>query len=355
MAFQTIKNVKIVGVAATVPNYVEENSTLNLFQSNHDYRKFVESTGVARRHIAPDDVCASDLCLKSAEVLLDELCWKKEEIDCLIFVSHSPDYRYPATACILQSRLGLSNSCMSFDISLGCSGWVYGLSVAGSLLSSGNFKKALLLVGDVTSRSKSPEDKSTFPLFGDSGSATAIVYDDGANGFLTHLGTDGNKYDTILIEDGGSRNPATPQSFEKKEYAPGIVRNRLQTGMDGMSVFSFGISRAPKSVRALLQNFKLKQEEIDYFLFHQANLMMNKKIQQKLNLPDEKVPYALKNFGNTSSGSIPLTMVSEIQEVINRSADSPLKMIACGFGVGLSWGSVYFELNETICCNLLTY
>ena len=121
--------------------------------------------------MASEGQTASDLCLEAAEKLLKELGWEKEDVDCLLFVSHSPDYRYPATACILQGKLGLSQECMSFDISLGCSGWVYGLTVAGSLVTSGKFKKALLLTGDVTTSSKSKKDRTTYPLFGDAGSA----------------------------------------------------------------------------------------------------------------------------------------------------------------------------------------
>lgn len=353
MAFQEIRNVEIRGFAACVPSTVEENAALDLFKAEAEYQKFVESTGVERRRVAGSNQCASDLCLKAAENLLQELKWSKGDIDCLVFVSHGSDYKYPATACVLQSRLRLSQHCMSFDISMGCSGWVYGLSVIGSIISASKFKKVLLLVGDVTTAAKSKKDKSTYPLFGDAGSATALSFREGAPGFRTHMGTDGKNYRAIMVEDGGSRNRVTAESLVEKEYEPGVFRNRLQTKMDGMSVFSFGITKAPKSVSELLAAFGIDKHSIDYFVFHQANLMMNRRIQKKLNIPDEKHPYALKNFGNTSSGTIPLTMVSELRNAINQTDKYPLQMVACGFGVGLSWGSVHFTLTDAICCKLL--
>lgn len=354
MAFQKIDNVEIVGLAACVPADTVENSELDVFENETEYRKFVEFTGVERRHITKIGVnCASDFCLHSAEQLIEELNWNKEEIDCLVFVSHSPDYKYPATACILQSKLGLSQECMSFDVSLGCSGWVYGLSIIASIISSGKIEKALLLSGDTASFSKSRKDKGTYPLFGDSGSATALIYKEGADGIVTHLGTNVKNHKAIIIEDGGGRNPVTSESLIEREYEQGIFRNRLQTHMDGMSVFSFGISTAPKSVNALLNKFQIDKNAIDYFVFHQANLKMNQIIQKKLSIPDEKVPYVLKDYGNTSSGSIPLAMVVQLNDEINNSNLKKLNMIACGFGVGLSWGSAYFSLHSAICCDLI--
>lgn len=353
MAYQTIKNVKIAGIAASVPVHIEENHSLNLFQSSEDFNKFVASTGVERRRKSPKELCASDLCLQAAEQLIEKLKWEKKEIECLIFVSHSPDYRFPATACILQSRLGLQNECMSLDISLGCSGWVYGLSTIASLISASKFKKGLLLAGDTTTFSKSPKDKGTYPLFGDSGSATALEYAEGANEMFFHMATDGKNYDAIIMEDGGCRNCFNEKSLIETEFEDGSIRNKMHTSMDGMTVFSFGITKVPKSVRKFLDKFNINKDEIDFFVFHQANKMINGRIQKKLNIPDNKMPSILKNFGNTSSGSIPLTMVVELKDQINEIGEKPLSFITCGFGVGLSWGSAYFRLNNAISCDLI--
>ncbi len=353
VAFQHIKNIEIVGLAGCVPSNIQENASLNLFQNNGELNKFVETTGVERRRIVSPGVCASDLCYHAAERLIGELNWEKDEIDCLVFVSGTPDYLHPATACILQGRLGLPQECMSLDITMGCSGWVYGLSIIASAVAAGRFRKALLLVGDTTSMTKSPKDKSTYPLFGDAGTATALVYKEGAQGIMTHLATDGTGYRAIIVEDGGARNPFSADSLKEKEYGPGIVHNRLHTHLDGMSVFSFGISKPPKSINALMQQFQLNKDEIDYFVFHQANKMMIDKIIKKLNIPAEKTPLVLKDFGNTSSSSIPLVMVSRMKDAMNGSRDKSLKIMACGFGVGLSWGSVFFTLQNACCCDMI--
>ena len=350
MAFQKIKNVKIEGITACVPANIEENSTLSLFPSFDEYEKFVATTGIERRHVAPKEICASDLCFAAAEKLILDLGWKKDEIDCLIFVSQTPDYKLPATSCVLQHRLGLSNNCMSFDISLGCSGWVYGMTTMSALLSSGSCQKGLLLVGDTVTKTKSPLDKSTYPLFGDAGTATALSYENAAKGVSACLYTDGSNYDAIMIEDGGYRNPVEMDSFEVKEYENGSIRNRLQSILDGSSVFIFGISKAPKSVNNLIEHFQIDKDKVDYFVFHQANMLMNEKIRNKLKLPENKVPYILKDFGNTSSTSIPLTIVNKLKKDVTTKNQH---LIACSFGVGLSWGAIEFDLNKIKCCELI--
>lgn len=350
MAFQSFRNIKISGVAACVPENVEENSTLNLFQSPEEYDRFVATTGIERRRVVKNGLCSSDLCYEAAERLIEKLQWAKEDIDCLVFVSQTPDYILPATACVLQKRLRLSNECMAFDISLGCSGWVYGITVLASLLSNGTCRKGLLLAGDTVTVTKSPRDKSTYPLFGDAGTATAVEFQEAEEGIVSYLCTDGDGADTIMIRDGGFRHPFSKDSLVYKEYENGSVRNDLQSYLDGTSVFTFGISKAPKSVRRLLEYSGKNTEDIDYYIFHQANMLMNEKIRTKLKLPAEKVPYILKDYGNTSSTSIPLTLVARLKERL-RNAD--LNIVACGFGVGLSWGSVLFSTKSIVCCDLI--
>jgi len=345
MAFQKISNVSIKGVSACVPKYKEDNKMLSLFQNKDDINKFIETTGIEYRRMVKDSgVCSSDLCYHAASRLLEEINWNPEEIDCLIFVSQTPDYILPATACILQDRLGLSQDCYTLDISLGCTGWVYGLSVISSLLSGGLMRKGLLLVGDTTTVTKSPRDKSTYPLFGDAGSATALEYDPGSEkDMMFHYGTDGSRYEAIMIPDGGFRNFFNDQSFKEEVIEPGIARNRLQSILNGPAVFTFGITKAPKSVNTLLEQFGMEKESIDYFIFHQANLFMNEKIRKKLKIEGAKVKYSLKDYGNTSSASIPLTMVTE-----HGSELSHKKLLACAFGVGLSWASVVLEVKDLV-------
>ncbi len=353
MSFLNIPNVKISGIASCVPQERLDNRHSTLFSSTEDADRFVETTGIEKRHIVGElGICTSDLCFQAAEKLIDDLQWDKSEIDCLIFVTQTPDYILPATSCILQDRLGLSKDCYALDISLGCSGWVYGLSVITALMQTGMFKKGLLLAGDTTTVTKSPKDKSTFPLFGDAGTATSLEFEKGAAGFKFHFGTDGSGFESIIIKDGGFRHPFSEDSLIEKEFEGGIVRNNLQSSLNGANVFTFGIGRAPKSVNALLEHFELNVEGIDFAIFHQANKMMNEKIRTKLKLPEEKVPYSIGEFGNTSSASIPLTMNYRLKEILEKSTN---KVIACGFGVGLSWGSVYFETQNIVCPEIQEY
>lgn len=343
MAFLTNNSVSIRGIAACVSKTVEDNLSLPLFPNRDIARKFIAATGVERRHVASKEVCTSDLCYVAADNLINELGWERSEIDCLIFVTQTPDYILPATSCILQDRLKISKECYALDISLGCSGWVYGLSVIGSLMSSGCFKKGLLLAGDVTTKIHSPQDKSSYPLFGDAGTATAIEFEENAPQIKFHFSTDGSGFQAIMIPDGGNRNRITPSSFEYRDEGDGVVLNNLNVALNGMDVFSFGISKAPLSINNLLNKFDINKEMVDFYILHQANKFMNEKICKKLKLPEHKIPYSLKNFGNTSSASIPLTMVTELKDKLS---NDKLEIIGCGFGVGLSWGSVSFSTNK---------
>jgi 3-oxoacyl-[acyl-carrier-protein] synthase-3 len=348
MAFFTIKNVAVKGIAASVPAHKEDQNDLPFF-SNEERQKLVASTGIESRRVSTREICTSDLCLKAAQLLIKDLNWEKDEIDALIFVTQTPDYILPATSCLLQHRLGLKQDCYTLDISLGCSGWIYGLSTIGSLLSSSGLKKGLLLVGDTPSKICSKEDKSTYPLFGDAGTATAV--ESAPNSDLKfHVSSNGEGSNAIIVPDGAYRNMVNQDSLIYQKIEENITRNKLQVILDGMDVFSFGTSEAPKSVDGLISNFDLDKETIDYFVFHQANMFMNEKIRKKLKIPVEKVPYSLSRFGNTSSATIPLTMVSEIEKEL---AGSKKKIIACGFGVGLSWGSVYFETDKIVVSPLI--
>ncbi len=338
MAFLEIPNARISGVAAAVPREVEENVTYPLFQEG-EAEKFIASTGVCRRHVS-QKYLSSDLCYAAAQQLLCDLGWEANTIDGLVFVTQGQDYILPATSCILQQRLGLSEECATLDVSLGCSGWVYGLSVAAGWLQAGS-KRVLLLCGD-TSHATSREDKSAWPLFGEAGTATAVEFDENASSLKFHLATDGSGYDAIIIPDGGFRNPFSADSLIPQEISPGITRAPINTVLDGMNVFAFGISKPPQSVKKLCERFSLSLEEVDYALFHQANKFLNEKIRKKLKLPEEKVPYCLDEFGNTSSASIPLLMVTRLREQLKTR---PCYCLGGGFGVGLSWGTVAFHTD----------
>lgn len=342
MAFLEFKNVRIAGISAGVPKRKLCNLDIKNISADYDSAAFVETTGVLERRI-DEALTTSDLCVAAAEKLLADLGWDKSEVDGVIFVSQTTDYYLPATACIVQDRLGLSRECYAEDIVLGCSGWVYGLSSLVSLMANGGIKKALLMAGDAKRHVETND-----PLFGFAGTVTALEYVEGAAGLRFHFGTDGSGFDAIIIPDGGSRNQVTENSF-KDEVIDGKHYNRMQTRMKGMDVFSFGISTAPKSVKKLAENFGFDYLDADYFVFHQANMKMNNMIAKKLKLPAEKVPSCMYHFGNTSSASIPLTIVTQLKG----KCEDKAKFICCGFGVGLSWGTVAFETENTVISDLV--
>ena len=349
MASFSINNIAVKGMAAAVPANKAYNKDYP-YLSAEDIAKFMEATGVEERRIAPKEMCTSDLCQAAAEQLIHDLQWEKKNIEILVFVSQTPDYILPVTSALLQNKLELSKDCVAFDIPLGCSGYVYGLSVISGMMKAAGFKKGLLLVGDTSSKLVSEKDKSTMPLFGDAGSATCLEYDEAAPPLFFNVGTDGSGSNAIIVPDGGARNQITTDSFTYQVIDEGIERNRCQLVLDGMDVFSFGISQAPKTVNALLEKYSIDKEKTDYFVFHQANLMMNKMIAKKLKLPEHKVPYSLNQFGNTSSATIPLTIVSQLKTAITEGDKS---LVLCGFGVGLSWGTAYIQTKNLVVSQLI--
>lgn len=341
MAFLEIKNVRVAGIASGVPATIVKNTDENVHSDNYDAAAFVETTGVEERRCS-SVLTTSDLCYKAAEKLIEDLKWDKSDIEGLIFVSQTPDYIEPATSCILQDRLGLSKECFAEDISLGCSGWVYGLCTAATLVSNG-LKKVLLCVGDAKTICAEEND----PLFGNAGTVTALEYSEDVDSMKFHFGTDGSGFDALIIPDGGSRNRITMDGF-KKETIEGKEYNRFMIRMKGMDVFSFGITTAPKSVKKLSEHFNIDYLLYDYLLLHQANMKMNDFIVKKLKFSKDKAPSCMRKYGNTSSASIPLTITTQLgQSACNSS------LICCGFGIGLSWGTVAIKLKDAVISELV--
>lgn len=352
MAFIEIKNVSIRGVAAAAPERKVLNKDFPKL-SEDQLRQYIKTVGVVERRCAIHDgsLCTSDLCYEAAEKLLGEMGWNREEIGLLVFVSHTQDYKLPSTSCILQERLGLSKETMAFDVPLGCSGFVYGLGITGSILSQGFINKALLLVGNTQSVYASPEDKSTALLFGDAGAAVALEFDQSQEESIKlHFQTDGSGYESLIVPDGGCRHPFNEHSLDMEEFEEGIRRTRIHEKMDGGAVFSFGFFSVPKSLNALIKQYEINIESVDYLLLHQANKFMCDNIRMKLKLPEEKVPFNIDRFGNTSGASIPLLMVTELQDQLR---NRKLRHLACGFGVGLSLGSACFSTDHIIVPDLI--
>ena len=337
MAFFKIDNVKIAGISACVPPKQVENIDSTLIEDKKELEKYIETTGVKRRYIAEEGICSSDLCLEAAEKIIEELDWKKEDIECLIFVSQTPDYIFPATACVLQDRLKLSSNCMSFDITMSCPGWIYGLSTISAILSAGKIKKGLLLVGETSTKAKSPYDRVNL-LAGDAGTATALEFNTSASPIIFDMHTDGSNFKSLIIPDGGYRNPVTKESFEYVMCKDDILRNRLQANMEGDSIFSFAVNTAPKEINALLSKLAVDKADVDYFLIHQANQMINKFIQKRLKVDDSKCIYNITDFGNTSSTSIPLMIISKLREKF-----IGMKIVCSACGTGLAGGNMVLD------------
>lgn len=338
MAFINCPNVRIAGLAAGVPKTVVKTVSRNPKYSDED---FVKNVGVAEKRI-DDRYTSSDLCHAAGEQLILDLGWSKDEIGVLVFISQYPDYIVPATSCILQNKLGLNKECISLDIPLGCSGWVYGLSTTISLLKNSNYKKAILLAGDARRMCSS---QLLDPLFGFAGTATAIELTDESSGISFHFGSDGSGYESIIIPEGGARNRFNEHTLDIVYDEDGIARNGLCSRMNGMDVFAFAISTAPKSIKKLASSLDLKLDDVDFMVLHQANKKINDLIAKKLKFGEERVLESLPKFGNTSSASIPLSIITNLSTDDLKSRKS---FITCGFGVGLSWGTSYFKLENCV-------
>ena len=343
MAFLEFSNVRIAGFSAGVPKNVIKSKSRNPKYSDEE---FIENVGCAEKRI-DDSFTTSDLCYYAAEQLINDLEWKKEEIDAIIFVSQYRDYILPITATILQDKLGLSKECYATDIPMGCSGWVYGLSVLAALMQGGGIRKSLLLTGDAR---RMHEAELLDPLFGFAGCVTALEYQADANKITMHMGSDGSGYDAIIIPDGGARNRFNELTFLVSEDEEGIRRNGLCSRMKGMDVFSFAISTAPKSVKKLAERHQIDLTAVDYLVLHQANKSINERIAKKLGFGPERVLNSMEYFGNTSSASIPMSIVAQTTSDTYKETKS---FMTCGFGVGLSWGTAYFELKDCIISELV--
>ena len=353
MSYLNIKHVKVRGIAACVPERVEENRNYDRIPAE-EIEKYIETTGVVRRHCAVHDgsICTSDLCQKAAEKLLVDLGWSKDEIGLLLFVSQTTDYRLPSTACVLQDKMGITKNCLAFDITLGCSGYLLGMGTAGSILQNGTIKKALVMVGNTQSEFASYEDRSMYLLLGDAGTVTALEYteDDDYDEMDFSYMTDGSGRASVIVPDGGSRNPTNAHSFEYEDCGDGIRRTRLHEKMEGADVFAFATFYVPRNFKALTERINLNKDDVDYMLIHQANKFLMEKLRKKLGFEPEKCPYNIQEFGNTSGATIPLLMVTNLQ---NELAKRPLTLCMTTIGVGFSLGSGCIRTHNVHVPNLM--
>lgn len=331
----------IRAMSACVPQKIISNRDLGYLIPESDIEKTIENIGIEERRLADDDVCASDLCYKAAKKLMEDNNIDSNSIDVLLFMSQTSDYRIPATAPILQHRLGLSKDTACLDLSLGCSGYVYALSTAFAYASMEGVNRVLLLDGETFSKIVNKRDKVDWPLYGDAATATLIEKGDFEESVFI-LKSDGAGEDAVKIPSGGMRNRVTASSILETEREEGNIRNDLEVYMDGMDVFNFAMSVVPKSVKEIVKETDTTLDDIDWLVFHQANKFMTDFFAKRLKFDMNKVPYCIQKYGNTSSTSVALTIVSELESKL-KNGD---RVVMCGFGAGLSWGTARIVFNN---------
>ena len=349
MSDLSISGIAFKGVAAAVPKSKQDNAELKSLDEK-SRKEIIERVGIRYRHIANDYTTAADLCQISAEKLLNQLSWNAEDVGILVFVTQTPDYTVPGTASQLQHKLGLHENAICIDVNQGCAGYVYGMSVLCGMMKSFNISKGLLLVGDTITKLVSENDNSIWPIFSDAGSATAFELDASVGETQFRLGSKGVDFEAIHIPSGGFRKPLTEFSMQQIEVSKGVVRAENQLSMNGQAVFTFGLSTVASEIKELLKKSETTASDFDFLVLHQANQFLNDAIARKVGFEKEKVPSSLYDFGNTSCTTIPVTLVSQLQKQL---AEKPLKLLLCGFGVGLSWGSVILDTDKVVCPELI--
>jgi 3-oxoacyl-[acyl-carrier-protein] synthase-3 len=330
-------------MASCVPKRVLSNLEDCPPSLRSERERLIRNIGIETRRICPEWQCFSDLAFIAAEKLLRDLDWEKSDIDALVVVTQSPDYLIPSTAIILQDRLGLGHATIAYDVNLGCSGYPFGIHLLGSMISSGTIKKALLLVGDKCATEREP-------LFSDAGTVTALEYSEDAQPIFFDLNSDGSGHKAIMLPVGGHREPYAHFHSIPTKDEHGRNHWRSDLILDGPSVLSFSTQKVPPSVERTLAFANLPIDSIDYFVFHQANRMINETIRKKLRLLESRVPSTLRDFGNTSGASIPVTMTVQLRNALSHGNH---KLLLGGFGVGLSWGTCILNIEGAVMPELI--
>lgn len=317
----------ICAIRSHLPEYRLTNEELAREFKDWNVQKIYEKTGISTRAIAAPDECASDLGVAAAERLFVDGVCKRDDIDYLLFCTQSPDYFLPASACVMQDRLGLRQSCGALDINQGCSGFVYGLTLAKGLIESGTAGNVLLITAETYSKYIDPADRSVRTIFGDGGSAALIRTVESDRTLIGPfvLGTDGSGAEKLIVRSGAARGPNSgPTLF-----------------MDGPEVFTFTLRVVPSAVRELLHRAGLNLNDVDYFVFHQANRFMLEQLRKKIGIPPQKFCINLETSGNTVSATIPMALERALG---TGELQAGAKVLLAGFGVGLSWAAGLVEL-----------
>lgn len=347
------KHVSINSLATAAPIYSRSlDDEIELLENEKKIKKLKLITGLDKRRIANVNTTSIDLCCCAAKKIINEMDLNKDEIDGVVFVTQTPDYRIPNCASLVHGQLGLSENCLCYDVNHGCSGYIYGLLNAFTLVESGICKKILLLVGDTLSKVINPMDKSLAIIHGDAGSATIIEHtnDEIESRFI--LASQGSLAKTIIIEAGGFRHMSSDETKIERKDSEGNIRTDEQLYMNGLSVFNFALQSVPNLVNQMLEFSNLELKDINFFAFHQANGIINKGIINKLGIDEEKAPLnVIRKYGNSSCCSVPQVL----SEAFGNKVMSKEKVIMTGFGVGLSLGSCYTNCKNTTVFPVIEY
>lgn len=344
MAFLKFNGIGITAMAGAIPKRVIKNLEYTEFFPEEQVKEVVEKVGIYERRFSDEQTCSSDLCFAAAQKLIIDNNIDRDEIDLLVFISQTQDYRMPATSITLQHRLGLKQSCIAFDINLGCSAFIYGMSVVYGMMQTGNLRKALILDGETRSKVYGPRDRRSAFIFGDGGVAALVECNEKFGETTISLNSDGSRADLIMIKAGGYRHMSTPETLKERvidEY--GNMRSDEQGYMRGGDVFNFVIREIPRDIKKTIAEAGITTNDIDYFCFHQANNFINSYIAKKMKLSPENIPHTIEKYGNTSSVSVPLTIISELKGKLN---GNKILMLSA-FGVGMTWATGIVPFVDT--------
>ena len=332
---------KLSAIEYYLPERILSTQDLSAEFPEWSVEKIDDKTGIRERHIAGPEECSSDLAVAAARKLFDSGACRPEEIDFILLCTQSPDYFLPTTACLVQDRLGIPTTAGALDFNLGCSGFVYGLGLAEGLIASEQARNLLLLTAETYSKFLHPRDKSVRTLFGDAAAATLLVASEQPSLGPFVYGSDGSGAPNLIVPTGGMRRLRTAETAIATEDDSDNLRSPDNLYMAGGEIFNFTLAAVPKSIHTLLERARISLEQIDLFVFHQANRFMLEHLRKRLKIPVEKFQVSMAHCGNTVSSTIPIALKEALRE--GRLKEGSTVMLV-GFGVGYSWGATLLRL-----------
>jgi len=340
---------QIAAIDYYLPEAVLTNEELAQLYPDWPAAVVKEKTGIEGRHIAAADETAADMATKAAQQLFERHACLPADIDFLLLCTQSPDYFLPTSACVIQHRLGLPKTCGAFDFNLGCSGFVYGLAVSRALVENGLASNVLLLTADTYSKFIHPMDRSVRTLFGDAATATVIrgVESDSADPLIGPFvfGTDGSGANLLIVPAGGLRLPASPETAAAESDGKGNTRSKQNLFMNGPAILTFSMKAVPALVEKLLVESGVTRDDIDAFVFHQANKMMLDVLRRQCRIPPERFVVDLADKGNTVGSTIPIALADGFRD---GSIKPKSRTMLLGFGVGLSWAGTLAVMPDSL-------